>query len=412
MKAEILCVGTELLLGQVLNTNSQFLSIQLNDLGYDVYRQIVVGDNASRLEQNIKESLARVDVLIMTGGLGPTKDDLTKETVAHAIGEKLVLDLKSAKRLKNYFIDKREAFNENKKQSYFPKSAVILPNDMGTAPGALIFWNNKKILILPGPPKEMETMFLKYAKALLAYSQGEFYSEKIWIAGMGEWEISKKLNESGLWNLKNPTVATYIDHKGLYIRVTSKMETQQKAEEEVKKISHKIQKNFGLNFVGINEEDLITKTGHLLMKENCTISFAESVTGGMMASKLVGVSGISKVFKESYIVYSDEVKIKNLNVSKHTLKKYSAVSREVCQEMLQGLKEKSNADYCVATTGYAQEGEESSGLVYIGVYNGKTIHIEEKKYKGNRHQVRLQATMDGVNLLRKKLLEDVSRETN
>ena len=144
MKAEILCVGTELLLGQVLNTNSQFLSIQLNDLGYDVYRQIVVGDNASRLEQNIKESLARVDVLIMTGGLGPTKDDLTKETVAHAIGEKLVLDLKSAKRLKNYFIDKREAFNENKKQSYFPKSAVILPNDMGTAPGALIFWNNKK----------------------------------------------------------------------------------------------------------------------------------------------------------------------------------------------------------------------------------------------------------------------------
>ena len=194
MKAEILCVGTELLLGQVLNTNSQFLSIQLNDLGYDVYRQIVVGDNESRLEQNIKESLERADVLVMTGGLGPTKDDLTKETVANAIGEKLVLDLKSEERLKNYFTERKEAFNENKKQSYFPKFAVVLPNDIGTALGALIFWNNKKILILPGPPKEMETMFLKYAKALLTYSQEEFYSEKIWIAGMGEWEISKKLN--------------------------------------------------------------------------------------------------------------------------------------------------------------------------------------------------------------------------
>lgn len=412
MKAEILCVGTELLLGQVLNTNSQFLSIQLNDLGYDVYRQIVVGDNASRLEQNIKESLERADVLVMTGGLGPTKDDLTKETVANAIGEKLVLDLKSEERLKNYFTERKEAFNENKKQSYFPKSAVVLPNDIGTAPGALIFWNNKKILILPGPPKEMETMFLKYAKALLTYSQEEFYSEKIWIAGMGEWEISKKLNESGLWNLKNPTVATYIDHKGLYIRVTSKMENQKKAEEAVKKISHTIQKIFGLNFVGINEEDLITKTGHLLMEQECTISFAESVTGGMMASKLVGISGISQVFKESYIVYSDEVKIKNLNVSKDTLNRYGVVSREACQEMLQGLKKKSGADYCVATTGYAQEGEERSGLVYIGVYNGKIMRIEEKKYKGNRHQVRLRATMDGVNLLRKSLLEDVSRETN
>lgn len=412
MKAEILCVGTELLLGQVLNTNSQFLSIQLNDLGYDVYRQIVVGDNASRLEQNIKESLERADVLVMTGGLGPTKDDLTKETVANAIGEKLVLDLKSEERLKHYFTERKEAFNENKKQSYFPKSAVVLPNDIGTAPGALIFWNNKKILILPGPPKEMETMFLKYAKALLTYSQEEFYSEKIWIAGMGEWEISKKLNESGLWNLKNPTVATYIDHKGLYIRVTSKMETQKKAEEAVKKISHTIQKIFGLNFVGINEEDLITRTGHLLMEQECTISFAESVTGGMMASKLVGISGISQVFKESYIVYSDEVKIKNLNVSKDTLNRYGVVSREVCQEMLQGLKEKSGADYCVATTGYAQEGEERSGLVYIGVYNGKIMRIEEKKYKGNRHQVRLRATIDGVNLLRKSLLEDVSRETN
>ncbi len=158
----------------------------------------------------------------------------------------MVLDLKSEERLKNYFTERKEAFNENKKQSYFPKSAVVLPNDIGTAPGALIFWNNKKILILPGPPKEMETMFLKYAKALLTYSQEEFYSEKIWIAGMGEWEISKKLNESGLWNLKNPTVATYIDHKGLYIRVTSKMETQKKAEEAVKKISHTIQKIFGL----------------------------------------------------------------------------------------------------------------------------------------------------------------------
>lgn len=410
MRAEIISVGTEILLGDIVNTNTQFLAKELASIGIEVYRQEVVGDNQDRLLGILEEALNRSDMVITTGGLGPTNDDLTKETACKFFNMDLELHQESLKALEEYFFKMgRKITESNYKQVYFPKEAIVLPNPNGTAPGAILEKNNKYIVILPGPPKEMKPMYLNHVKPyLIKKGDGIIESKVVRVLGIGESMAAEKLKKF-IENGVNPTVAPYAKEEDVIFRITAKAESQKEALKLIEPVKNQIEEILGQDVYGEGEETTIEMVvGDLLIKNNLKISTAESCTGGMIASRLVSVPGISDVFLEGAVTYANEAKVRTLNVKEETLKKYGAVSEETAREMAEGMAKRTGSDIAVVTTGIAGPGggteEKPVGLVYIGLYYKGEVYVCKNVFNGNRQKVRTKATVTALDMVRRKIL--------
>lgn len=409
MKAEILSVGTEILLGDIVNTNSQYLAQELASLGIDVYYQGTVGDNENRLLGCFEESLKRSDIVIATGGLGPTNDDITKEVAAKFFNQKLELHEPSWDKIQKYFERLgRVATANNKKQAYFPKEAIILENNNGTAPGAIFNKDNKIIIVLPGPPREMKLMFDKSVKPyLLSLTDDILLSKTIRTFGIGESTLESEVIDI-INKQTNPTVAPYAKEMEAILRITAKAKTEEEAELLIDPVLNEIKSRVGDFIYGEGETTLEEVVAKLLVEKKLTIAVAESCTGGMVSSSLINYPGISQVFMEGCVTYSNEAKMRRLGVKKDTLETYGAVSEETAREMAEGVSKMLNTNIGLSTTGIAgPEGgtdEKPVGLVYVGIYiNGKTI-VKKYDFSGDRARIRLATTKNLLNDLRIELI--------
>jgi len=409
MKAEIITVGTEILLGDILNTNCRYLSRELAAMGIEMYYQITVGDNEERLLKTLEESLNRSDIVICTGGLGPTEDDITKEVCAKYFGYELELHKPSLDAMIERFKHmNRVPTKNNEKQAYFPKEAYILKNDNGTAPGCIMEKEGKMIVVLPGPPKEMESMFENYVKPYLSkLTDDVIESEVLRIIGVGESKVENDILDI-IDSQTNPTIATYAKGYECTLRITAKAKSVEEAKELIKPMSDEMKRRFGQSLYATGETSIEEVVAKMLVENNLKIAVAESCTGGMVSASLINYPGISSVFMEGCVTYSNEAKMKSLGVKKETLDVYGAVSPECAKEMASGVAARYNTNVGIATTGIAGPGggtdEKPVGLVYFGIYiNGKVI---TKKYvfNGDRQGIRERATRTILNDLRLELL--------
>ncbi|MBU5306444.1 competence/damage-inducible protein A [Clostridioides mangenotii] len=417
MKAEIISVGTELLLGDIVNTNSQYIAKELASIGIEVYHQSTVGDNVDRLYECLKESLERSDVVITTGGLGPTTDDLTKEVAAKYFGQELKLHEPSWEYIKSLIESRgKKVAPNNKKQAYFPESAIVLKNNNGTAPGAVLKQDSKAIIVLPGPPREMVAMFNESVMPYLKqFTEDKLISKTLRLYGIGEsdleLEILDIINEQS-----NPTVALYAKEMEVTIRITAKEKDEEEAVRLIKPVEDKIRERVG-QFVYTNDDIYTGESKNvlegvaakLLVEKDLKIAVAESCTGGMVSSVLIDYPGISSVFVEGCVTYSNEAKMKRLGVKEETLDKFGAVSEETAIEMAEGVAKGLNADIGISTTGIAGPGggseEKPVGLVYTAItIKGKT-KVYKDIYSGDRQKIRTRVTRDILNNLRIELLK-------
>ncbi|NLY44228.1 MAG: competence/damage-inducible protein A [Clostridiaceae bacterium] len=410
MKAEIIAVGTELLLGQILNTNAQYLSVQLSQLGIDVFFQTVVGDNAMRLEETVRTALQRAEVVILTGGLGPTKDDLTKETVAKILDIPLKLHQESLDRIKGYFEKMcRPMSSNNEKQAMLPEGCIVLPNDVGTAPGCIVEKDKNIVILLPGPPNEMQLMFKQHVYPYLR-SRSPFiiYSKVLRVFGTGEASLAEELMDI-FENQTNPPVTPYAKQGEVTLRITAKAENEEEAKKLIEPLEQEIRKRLGKRIYGIDEESLEQVVARLLMEQKKTLATAESCTGGLLAQKITSIPGISQCFNTGVITYSNESKVKLLGVLQETLDKFGAVSHQTALEMAEGIRNRYKADIGIAITGIAGPGGGTSkkpvGLVYIGMAVPDKSWYQELHLSGTRERIRNLSTMYALDMIRLYLLE-------
>ncbi|WP_026885251.1 competence/damage-inducible protein A [Clostridium beijerinckii] len=410
MKAEIIAIGTEILLGDIINSNAQYLAQELAALGIDMYYQQVVGDNERRVMHAFDEAYSRSDIIITTGGLGPTDDDIRKEVAAKYFNKKLIQDSDSIEKIRNYFKFRERTMTENNlKQGLIPEGAIIINNDNGTAPGVIIEEDNKIMIILPGPPKEMKPMFEESIKPYLQEkSDSILVSRVINILGIGESAVAEEIKDL-IDTQTNPTIAPYAKDVGVMLRITAKAETKDEALKLIEPIEVEIKNRLGDNVYATEDASIEEVVAKLLIEKKLTISTAESCTGGMIASSLINYPGISEVFLEGAVTYSNEAKHNRLGVNNDTLNKYGAVSEETAREMAIGIAKTSKTDVSIVTTGIAgPEGgtlEKPVGLVFIGVYVQGKVTVQRCLFKGDRNKVRLQATIKGLDMLRRILIK-------
>ncbi|MDC3203135.1 competence/damage-inducible protein A [Prochlorococcus sp. AH-716-C14] len=396
---EILSIGTELLLGNIINTNAQWISEQLSQLGLNHFRQSTVGDNCDRIIKVIQEISKRSNLLITTGGLGPTPDDLTTEAIAKSFNvslfERPLLWDEIKQKLSNSKL--QDDSSSLRKQCFFPENAQIINNPRGTAPGMI--WEPVKdftILTFPGVPSEMKTMWEETAYDFIKTKFSDnysFFSNTLKFAGIGESSVAEKIND--LLNLKNPTVAPYANLGEVKIRITARAKNDLEAKNIIKPIKEKLKKDFSKFIFGEDNDTLTSVLIKELTKRNETIVFAESCTGGLLSSSLTSISGSSQVFQGSIVSYSNELKNSLLNISKEKLTKYGAVSEEVCEAMAINVKEKLGADWAIAISGIAGPNGGSQdkpvGLVYISI-SGPNNHITniKKLFNSTRNRIEIQ----------------------
>lgn len=412
MVVELVSVGTELLLGNIVNTNARYLSEKCAMLGLSVYYQTTVGDNEERLAEVIKTALNRSDIVILNGGLGPTEDDLTKETCAKVMGLPLVTDQHTEERLKEYYKGrKKEDLPEsNWKQAVIPERAVVFDNGNGTAPGLVVEQNGKTVILVPGPPNELYPMMEKQICPYLQKKNEEvILSQMVKICGFGESKVEEMILDL-IDKQTNPTLATYAKQGEVHLRVTARAATEEEAKKLLKPMVKQIKKRFGEAVYTTDEKETLTDVVvKLLKKHELTVTTAESCTGGLLAGTLVGVPGVSEVFREGFVTYSNKAKRKLLDVSKSTLKKYGAVSAQTAKEMAKGGVFATDADICVAITGLAgPDGatpEKPIGLVYIACYMNDKVHVEEFRFKGDRQKIRERSVVQALDVLRRSILE-------
>jgi nicotinamide-nucleotide amidase len=372
MTAEILCVGTELLLGDIVNTNAAFLARELANLGIFTYYQTVVGDNPERLSKALKEAFSRVDIVIMTGGLGPTYDDLTKETVAEYFGRKMQMHEDSLENLVCIFQHFNRPMTENnKKQAMMPEGAIVFHNDQGTAPGLALEGDGKIAIMMPGPPREMKPMFLdRVVPYLSKLSNVTLVSKNIHFFGIGESALEDQL-KAIMTSYTNPTIAPYAKDGEVLLRVTASAKDRVTAEKMIIPVIKEIYGEVGKYIYGINVDSLQNALVMALKEKKKTLAVAESCTGGYVAKRITEIPGASEVFGCGVCTYSNEMKTKLLGVNKETLNSFGAVSHETAAEMAQGVRKLSGADIGISVTGIAgPDGgtpEKPVGLTYIGV---------------------------------------------
>lgn len=408
MKAEVICVGTELLLGNITNTNAKFLSQRLAEIGLDVYYQTTVGDNMERIIETTINALNRADVLIYSGGLGPTEDDCTKEAVCKALNRGLYLDEQVLEEILKFF-DSKKIPESNKKQAYVPKNSEILRNDVGTAPGFYIEDNNKIIILLPGPPNELTNMFNKYALPRLSYNSGyTIRSRIIKTIGIGESSLEERIIDL-IDAQTNPTIATYAGGGQVDIRITAKADSIDRAEALLDDMQSKLANRINEFIYSYNNESIEEVVFKLLKDKNLKIGFCESCTAGLATSMLASVPGASRVLERSYITYSNLSKIEEVNVSENTLNNHGAVSKETAIEMAKGLLKKCTIDISVSITGIAgPTGETKSkpnGLVYVCVASRDKHVLVEKIFNGDRDNNRFRSAKLAFKLIREFLLD-------
>ena len=410
MTAEIICVGTELLLGNIVNTNAAFLSEKLAYLGINCYFQTVVGDNRDRLLSVINTALSRADILIFSGGLGPTEDDLTKETVAEALGKKLIRDKWAEQEIADYFaLRGRIPTDNNWKQADVIEGCEILYNKNGTAPGIFVSEGEKTVILLPGPPMELKSMFTDSVMPKLQQKCGQvFYSQTVKIVGPGESSVETQILDM-LNTQENPTIAPYAKTGEVHLRVTARAKDEKEAREKTAPVVEELYRRFG-NAVYTTDADetLEMALTKLLIKKKYTMTTAESCTGGMIAARMVIAPGVSAVLKSGFITYANEAKEELLGVSHDTLEKFGAVSRETAEEMADGAVKAAHTDAAVAVTGIAgPDGgtkEKPVGLVYIGVNVRGNVEVREYHFSGSRQKIRESVTAAALTFLREKLL--------
>jgi nicotinamide-nucleotide amidase len=409
MKAEIIAVGTEILLGDIVNTNAQYLGKELAGLGVELYYQQVVGDNEQRIIHAFDEAYSRSDIIITTGGLGPTGDDLTKEVAAKYFNKKLIEHEESIKKIKDYFKTKEvEMPQSNLKQGLIPEGAIVIQNNNGTAPGVIIEEDQRIMIVLPGPPREMKPMFEDTVRPYLkAKSDSVLVSKMIKILGIGESAVAEKLKDL-MDKQTNPTIAPYAKEIGVVLRVTAKAQTEKEALTLIEPIEKEIKNRLGDNVYTTEDISLEEVVAKLLIDKKLTISTAESCTGGMIAGTLINYPGISEVFLEGCVTYSNEAKHRRLGVKNETLEKFGAVSAETAEEMAIGIAKTAETNTSIVTTGIAGPGgatkDKPVGLVYIGTYVNGKVKVEKHIFKGDRQKVRLQATITGIDMLRRMLM--------
>ena len=410
MKAEIISIGTEILLGDIVNTNAQFLSKELAVLGIDVYFQAVVGDNAERLLQVISAAYENSDMIITTGGLGPTFDDLTKETAAKYFGLDMEFNEWAYKRIEKYFRRiGRELTENNKKQAYVPKGSIVMQNSRGTAPGVIIEKDGKIFVMLPGPPHEMETMFKEQVRPFLEEKQEyTFVSRIMRIADVGESNMETRVRDM-VENMENPTVAPYAKPTESFLRITAKAKDAEEANRLIDPVAQEIRNRFGDAVYAEGETTMEEVVGKLLMEKNLKTSVAESLTGGLVSAALINNAGISSVFMEGIVAYSNEAKIRLLGVNPETIEKFGAVSEACAMEMAKGAAERSGCRIGLSTTGIAgPDGgtdEKPVGTVYVGVYADGKNYAEKLSFSGTRERIRNRSVYSALNILRKEILD-------
>ena len=413
MVVELISVGTELLLGNIVNTNTQFLAEKCALLGLTMYHQVTVGDNHDRLAEVIRTALKRSDVIILTGGLGPTEDDLTKEVCAEVMGFPLVEDTHTHERIEEYFWNNiyKVIPDNNWKQAIVPAGCIVLDNDNGTAPGLILEKYGKSAILLPGPPNELYPLFMNQVYPYLQKLQPEVIrSQMVKICGVGESQVEDKILDL-IDKQQNPTIATYAKTGEVHIRVTAKAATEEDAKKLVKPVVKEIKNRFGDYVYSTKEEETLEQAVvRLLKKYELTVTTAESCTGGLLAGRIINVPGASEVYNEGFITYSNKAKRKYLDVSKSTLKKYGAVSEQTAREMATGGVFATDSDACVAVTGLAgPDGgseEKPVGLVYIATYMKDKVNVQKYQFKGNRAKIREQAVVKGLDLLRRSILDN------
>ena len=409
MIAEIVSIGTELLMGQIVNTDAQYLSRRLQSLGVAVYYHTTVGDNPQRMRNTLALALSRSDIVITTGGLGPTQDDLSKETAAQLLGLEMRFDEASWQAIRGYFDRLGRACPENnKKQAMFAEGCRILENRCGTAPGCMIEHNGKIVIQLPGPPHEMADMFERQVYARLAdMTGGCIASRYIRIYGMGESQIAQ-LCASWIESDGEVTVAPYCSLGECQLRVTARGESEHAALEKVYPVVREITALLGEAVYAVLDSpsgSMEEAAGRELTAKGLTVSTAESCTGGLVAAKLVNYPGISSALGEAHVTYANEAKIRYCGVKEETLAQHGAVSEETAREMAQGLKERSGADIAAATTGIAGPGggtkEKPVGLVYVAVADAKGVRVEKLQLTGSRDRIRNLAALRALDMIRR-----------
>ncbi len=416
MSAEIICVGTELLLGDILNSNLQFLGQQLAILGIPHYYQTVVGDNLDRVKQAIDIALKRSSILIFTGGLGPTPDDLTTEAIAAYFNIPLISKPEIIEDMKAKFAKRgRELASNNYKQALIPQGATILPNPTGTAPGMI--WQpqaNVTILTFPGVPSEMYRMWSETAIPYLksqGWGEEMIYSKMLRFWGIGESNLALKVNH--LFSLNNPMVAPYVSKGEVRLRVSSKAKSEFEAFKIINPVVDEIKNIAGEDYYGCDDDSLASVIGKLLKEKKQTLSVAESCTGGGLGSMITSVSGSSDYFMGGVISYDNRVKMSVLGVSETSLNQFGAVSHQVAEEMAKGVQKLLNTDWSISITGIAgPEGgtmEKPVGLVYIGIASADRQVTSIKYLLGDekgRDLIRHFSACYGLDQLRRKLVNN------
>lgn len=416
MVTELIAVGTEILLGNIVNTNSAYLSEKCAELGLAVYYQSVVGDNPDRMKSVIKTALDRSDVIILTGGLGPTEDDLTKEITAEVMGFPLVEDAHTRELMEAYLKEyeknhpQRRITKNNYKQTMVPEGAIVIDNHNGTAPGLIMEKKGKTAILLPGPPNEMVPMFEESVYPYLRKKQPEIiYSRMVKISGIGESQVAEEIQDL-IDKQTNPTIAPYAKTGEVHLRVTAKAEDEKKCKEMIKPIVRELKKRFGKNVFATREDKTLEEAVVDLLKEkNMTLSLAESCTGGAVAARIVNVPGASDALMCGYVTYTNRAKRKCLGVKKSTLNKEGAVSAKCAKEMAKGGAKAARTDVCLSVTGLAGPGggtkETPVGTVFMGCTCAGKTTTREFHFTGNRSRIRGQAVAQALIFIRDSLLE-------
>lgn len=412
MVAEIVAIGTELLMGQIVNADAQYLSRRLQSLGISVYHHTTVGDNPQRLRDALALALSRSDIVITTGGLGPTQDDLSKETAAALLGRGMVFDAESWRAIEGYFARMNRACPENnRRQAMFAEGAVILPNACGTAPGCMIEQDGKLVIQLPGPPREMAAMFDAQVYAVLAQRTGGCIASRyLRIYGLGESQVAQ-MCAAYIEAQDGVTVAPYCSLGECQLRVTARGADEAQALARVMPVTEALREILGDAVYAVTESpegSMEEAAGRALTQRGLTVATAESCTGGLVAAKLVNYPGISAALNEAHVTYANAAKVRYCGVRPETLDAFGAVSEQTAREMAQGLRERSGADIAVSTTGVAGPGggtpEKPVGLVYVGCADARGVRVERLTLSGDRQKVRELAALRALDMVRRAAL--------
>lgn len=410
MNFEIISIGTELLLGQIVNTNARDISRMMSELGMNVYYTTVVGDNPERLTEALRIAASRADGIITTGGLGPTCDDLSKETIAKFCGLKCVPDEESRRRLTERFAKQNRPMpKSNLKQADMPEGCIILPNNNGTAPGAIIEHDDTIIIMLPGPPSEMNPMLNESVRPYLEKkADGVIRSKVLRVFGVGESAAEEMISDIAE-KQDNPTIAPYAKTGEMEFRLTAKAENAKQADELLLPLENDVRSVLGDFIYAEGEEASMAKTVvELLCRNGKKLALAESCTGGGVAKKITDIPGASECFECGFVTYSNDRKVKSLGVSEDTLAKFGAVSAETALEMCKGARERGEADIGIGITGIAGPGggtaEKPVGLVYIGICTDDVHAAVRLQLAGGRDMVRERTSLYALDLVRRSLL--------